>query len=116
MQISFSGNLYAIGQTYSIKKQNGEKIENMNASEDISINTDQVAYMKHSCGLRGAELHMSNGDVITLKPPFNCRIYQIAQQLKQSQSIGYNLGDSISIKNIDLEHYKSLFNIKEEKN
>ncbi len=115
MPISFTGNIYALGNTYSIKKQNGEEVSKGKTpyAEDISINTDQVAYMKHVCGSRGAELHMSNGDVITLKPPFNARIYQIAQQLEPPQTIGYNADETISIKNFDLEMGKETFDIKE---
>ena len=99
MRVSFSGNIYLKGNTYSIKNQKGEEIKpsSNNIANDIEINTDKVAYVSHQPNAKGTELHMLNGDIITANPPFNINMYNIAQQLKPSETISYDSEGRISI-------------------
>ncbi len=115
MQVSFTGNLYAIGNSYSINDKKGKKIESENAiNEDIYINADQVAYAKRDFSKKGrAELHMTNGDVITLNHPNGYEMYRMAQQLKPSKTIGFDYdSEEYFINNFDMKDCKKRMGIK----
>ncbi len=105
MKVSFNGNIYLRPNTYLIKKQNGEELKPASnaVAENLEINTDKVAYVTHQQYEQGANLYMINGDVITVNPPFNVNMYNIAQQLNASQTLAYDSDGKISIydKSID---------------